>query len=147
MVAVVIFIISHHPCHCTGAQPGSLLSCSALRFSPCAEPVPVLALQEPQRQPGKRQLHGHHSPRAGPYAAAGERSSEIQPGVRSPHPSLPQVSATEHSLASRSYQDCAWPPHALAESRTLAGRRASQAAPAWACGWACGQACGPQAHQ
>ena len=38
-------------------------------------------------------------------------------------------------------------PHALAESRTLAGRRASQAAPAWACGWACGQACGPQAHQ
>ena len=110
MVAVVIFIISHHPCRCTGAQPGSLLSCSALRFSPCAEPVPVLASQEPQRQPGKRQLHGHHSPRADPYAAAGERPSEIQPGVRSPHPSLPQVSATEYSLVSRSYQACAWPP-------------------------------------
>lgn len=108
MVAV-LFIISHHPCRCTGAQPGSLPSCSALRFSPCAEPVPVLASQEPQRQPGKRRLHGHYSPRADPHAAAGERPSEIQPGVRSPHPSLPQVSAAEHSLASRSYQACACP--------------------------------------
>ena len=107
MVAV-IFIISHHPC-CAGAQPGSLPSCSALRFSPCAEPVPVLASQEPQRQPGKRQLHGHYSPRADPHSSAGERPSEIQPGVRSPHPSLPQVSTAVHSLASRSYQACACP--------------------------------------
>ncbi|XP_013359495.1 PREDICTED: suppressor of fused homolog isoform X4 [Chinchilla lanigera] len=51
--------------------------------------------QEPQRQPRKRELHGHDSPRADPYAATRERTFEIQPGVRSPHPSLPEILLTE----------------------------------------------------
>lgn len=104
MVAV-LFIISHHPCRCTGAQPGSLVPALAHSFHLVLNPpvpshtVHSLVLMPTAIIPS----------RADPHAAARERPSEIQIQESGASSLSASGELREHSLASRSYQACACP--------------------------------------